>query len=156
MIWVWIVSLPVTLANHEKYDSPISILDIIGWSFWIIGFIWEAISDQQKYNFNLNPENKKKILKTGLWKYSRYPNYFGEIFLWTGIFLSSTSSLIPDFNSILKASASPLLTFVLLKYVSGVRLSDQRYNERFGNQEEWIKYKESTNLFIPGFPRSKL
>jgi steroid 5-alpha reductase family enzyme len=99
----------------------------------------------------LDPSNKQKVLKSGLWKYSRYPNYFGEILLWTGVFLSSVNAL-SDMKNIGIAIISPTLTFLLLRFVSGVRLSDQRYNKRFGEDKEWISYKESTNLFIPGFP----
>eukprot|EP01080_Neovahlkampfia_damariscottae_P003088 gene3088-5258_t len=153
MIWVWVVSLPVTLMNHQQIDVPISILDLIGWSFWVFGFLWEAISDQQKYNFNLNPENKSKVLNTGLWRYSRYPNYFGEILLWIGIFLSAVGSFDGDLMNILISSGSPLLTIVLLRFVSGVRLTEIRYNQRFGDREDWLQYKASTNLFIPGIPK---
>lgn len=146
-LWVWIVSLPVTLLNHSTQSPKVGLFDYIGWVLWTIGFLYEAIADQQKYIFNSNPENKNKVLKTGLYKFSRYPNYFGEILLWFGLFLSSTSAL--SFSESLVSSISPLFTYLLLRYVSGVKLTDIRYNQRFKEDPEWLEYKAKTNIFIP-------
>jgi steroid 5-alpha reductase family enzyme len=156
-LWVWIVSFPVTLAITSPVRTKLNKIDYLGWALWFIGFLWEAIGDSQKSAFNANPENKNQILKTGLYRFSRYPNYFGEILLWTGIFITSSNQL-HDYELAI-ACISPFFTFYLLRYLSGVPLGDKKYNSRYEKledlTEEWREYKESTNILIPWFPRSK-
>ncbi|CAL5362653.1 unnamed protein product [Camellia sinensis] len=77
-VWVWTVSLPVTIVNASDRNPSIQAQDIIGWIMWSIGIIIEATADQQKLNFKNFPENRGKWCSVGVWKYSRHPNYFGE------------------------------------------------------------------------------
>jgi len=76
---VWAVSLPVTLVNASDRNPFLHVVDIIGWILWAVGFIVEGTADQQKLNFKRSSENRGKWCNVGLWKYSRHPNYFGEV-----------------------------------------------------------------------------
>lgn len=78
-VWVWTVSLPVTVVNASDQNPSFKAQDIIGWIIWSIGIFVEATSDQQKLAFKNSPENRGKWCNVGLWKYSRHPNYFGEV-----------------------------------------------------------------------------
>ncbi|KAL2927082.1 hypothetical protein RDABS01_023355 [Bienertia sinuspersici] len=77
-VWVWTVSLPVTVVNASDKDPTLQAADIIGWIMWSIGFSLEATADQQKLTFKNSPSNRGKWCNVGVWKYSRHPNYFGE------------------------------------------------------------------------------
>jgi steroid 5-alpha reductase family enzyme len=78
-VWVWSVSLPVTVVNATDRNPSIEARDIIGWIIWLVGICVEATADQQKLVFKNSPSNRGKWCDVGLWKYSRHPNYFGEV-----------------------------------------------------------------------------
>jgi len=78
-VWVWSVSLPVTVVNASDRNPSIEARDIIGWIIWLVGICVEATADQQKLVFKNSPSNRGKWCDVGLWKYSRHPNYFGEV-----------------------------------------------------------------------------
>lgn len=78
-VWVWTVSLPVTLVNASNGGRLFQPADVIGWAMFVAGFLVEAIADQQKLLFKNRQENKGRWCDVGLWKYSRHPNYFGEV-----------------------------------------------------------------------------
>ncbi len=143
---VFIVSLPVTLALVYPAMQPNDILAYLGVGIWVIGFFFEVVGDHQLDQFIANPVNKGKIMMSGLWKYSRHPNYFGESTMWIGIAIMSLAlSSVP-----LLALISPaLITFLLLK-VSGVPLLEKRWE---GNLE-WEAYKNKTSVFVP-LPQKK-
>tara|TARA_B000000475_G_scaffold90255_1_gene73233 strand:- start:6171 stop:6626 length:456 start_codon:yes stop_codon:yes gene_type:complete len=120
-LWVMIVSSPIILVNSECcINLELNSQDAIGISFWLIGFIIESVSSNyQKFNFKNNENNLNKFCNVGLWSISRHPNYFGEIILWWGIFISSCRIFSPIiYISIL----SPLTITILLLFVSGVNL----------------------------------
>ncbi len=117
---------------------------ILGIILWIIGFIFESVGDHQLNLFLKNPENKGRIMQSGLWKFTRHPNYFGEISQWWGLFLVCISAPL-GFLSII----SPLTITYLLLYVSGIPLLEKRYE---GNPE-YEEYKRKTSVLIPLFPR---
>ena len=78
-VWVWTVSLPVTVVNSSNKTPSVQAVDFIGWIMWSVGFLVEATADQQKLVFKNSPENRGKWCNAGLWKYTRHPNYFGEV-----------------------------------------------------------------------------
>lgn len=78
-VWVWSVSLPVTVVNASDRDPSVQAADIIGWIMSSVGISFEATADQQKLSFKNSPENRGKWCDVGVWKYSRHPNYFGEV-----------------------------------------------------------------------------
>eukprot|EP00997_Jenningsia_sp_PLL12_P006114 NODE_2659_length_887_cov_44.805489_g2189_i0.p1 GENE.NODE_2659_length_887_cov_44.805489_g2189_i0~~NODE_2659_length_887_cov_44.805489_g2189_i0.p1 ORF type:complete len:283 (-),score=-37.79 NODE_2659_length_887_cov_44.805489_g2189_i0:37-846(-) len=155
-LWVFITTIPVILINTSKKNIPeLNVFDYIGFACWIIGFLTEAIADHQKHAFNLNKKGRV-FIADGIWKYSRYPNYFGEILLWSGIFISSIQQLRANYGeSAWGAIISPIFTYLLLVYVSGIRLTDKRYNRLFKGNKQWEMYKKTTPRLIPWFP-SKL
>lgn len=144
-IFSYIVSTPIILANlysnglSKWYNYLILVLGIV---IFLVGYIFEVIADKTLANFKKDPKNKGKILKSGVWSISRHPNYFGESTLWWGIGLISISSLNPiTFIGLI----SPIIMFILLRFVSGVPLLEKRYE---GNLEFDI-YKKETSIFFP-------
>ncbi len=140
----FIIGIPLILFHYyPPNDLFPTKLDILGILLWSVGFLVEAIADHQKNSFKLKDENKNRICETGLWRYSRHPNYFGEALLWWGLFLLTVSS-VPFYYGII----GPItITFLLLK-VSGVALLEKKY---LGNSE-YERYKQKTSAFIPWFP----
>lgn len=141
-----IVSLPVILVNVYG-DGNLKFLDLMGLGIWTLGFLFESIGDFQLDRFVKNPQNVGKIMRYGLWQYSRHPNYFGESLQWFGIALIALSVSYGFIGLI-----SPLLiTFLLLK-VSGIPMMERRFE---GNPE-FEDYKLRTRAFVPGLPKISL
>lgn len=126
--------------------GSLTLFDIVGVMFWIIGFVFESVGDMQLKKFISNPDNKGKIMQTGLWKYTRHPNYFGEITQWWGLWVVALS--IPfGFYTII----GPLtITFLILK-VSGIPMLEKKYDDNIEFQE----YKKRTSAFFP-LPSKKI
>ncbi|KAG0547955.1 hypothetical protein BDA96_01G125200 [Sorghum bicolor] len=145
-VWVWTVSLPVTVVNASDRNPSIEARDIIGWIMWLVGICVEATADQQKLVFKNSPSNRGKWCNVGLWKYSRHPNYFGEMFLWWGIFVASTPVLSDaEWLVIL----GPIFLTLLLLFVSGIPLLESSADKRYGRMEEYRVYKNTTSPLIP-------
>eukprot|EP00456_Euglypha_rotunda_P009263 TRINITY_DN12010_c0_g1_i1.p1 TRINITY_DN12010_c0_g1~~TRINITY_DN12010_c0_g1_i1.p1 ORF type:complete len:234 (+),score=27.19 TRINITY_DN12010_c0_g1_i1:48-749(+) len=98
IVWVWVVSLPVTFVMGAEDDAPLGGQDYAGWALWGIGFFFQVAADQSKMDFTDNPSNKGKLLTTNVWSWSRHPNYFGEISMWIGIFLTSSGAYDANTN----------------------------------------------------------
>ncbi|KAI4347252.1 hypothetical protein L6164_008079 [Bauhinia variegata] len=145
-VWVWTVSLPVAVVNATDQNPFLQVEDIIGWILWSVGFSVEVIADQQKLNFKRLPENQGKWCYVGLWKYTRHPNYFGEILLWWGIFSASTPVLKgAEWLVIL----GPIFLTLLLLFVSGIPLIENSADKKFGNVDGYRSYKRRTSPLIP-------
>ena len=142
-MWVTICSICALtgIANGIIFSST----TIIGIIIFIIGFTIEIIADSQKTKFRANDDNKDKFISSGLWKYSRHPNYLGEIILWLGISLISFSSL-EGFQYI--TLISPIFTYLLLVNVSGINFLEKSGEKKWGHLESYKKYlKETPRLF---------
>lgn len=144
---VWFIMLPSTyilnLSNPIKLNL---VLLIIGSIVWIIGITTETIADIQKYNFKNNPLNKDKWIDTGIWKYSRHPNYFGEMLCWWGIFII----VLPHLTGLSWLTLlGPLFITSLLLFVSGIPPLEKRADEKFGKNKAYLNYKNKTSLLIP-------
>ena len=113
---------------------------------FIFGFVIEVIADNQKTAFRSIPENKDLFINEGLWARSRHPNYFGEITLWTGITVMSISTF-EGMNYL--AIFSPIFSYLLLVYVSGVRMLEYRGLKKWGHLDEYKEYKNNTPKLIP-------
>lgn len=137
-----LVSLPIMAVNYDSH-SPLHFLDFIAIVLFIIGLYFESVADYQLYQFKKDPANKGKIMTTGLWQYSRHPNYFGEMLLWWGIYLLAIST-----NYWLIALISPILLTYLLTRVSGVPMLENRYK----NDPDYQAYVQRTSAFIPRPP----
>ena len=142
-MWVTICSICALtgIANGIIFSST----TIIGIIIFIIGFTIEIIADSQKTKFRANDDNKDKFISSGLWKYSRHPNYLGEIILWLGISLISFSSL-EGFQYI--TLISPIFTYLLLVNVSGINFLEKSGKKKWGHLDSYKKYlKETPRLF---------
>ncbi|PKI52833.1 hypothetical protein CRG98_026781 [Punica granatum] len=144
-VWVWTVSLPVTIVNASNRDPPLQAQDIIGWIMWTLGLLIEATADQQKLSFKNSPENRGKWCDVGVWRYSRHPNYFGEILLWWGIFIASTPVLE---GAEWLVVFGPVFITLLLLFVSGIPLLEISANKKFGNVPAYRQYKTTTSPLI--------
>jgi len=145
-MWVFICSSAALVAIANPTGVVVNSVFIIGLGLFILGFIVEVIADNQKSSFRSIPENKDLFINEGLWARSRHPNYFGEITLWTGI----TVMAIPTFEGMnYLALFSPIFTYLLLNYVSGVRMVEYRGNKKWGHLDAYKKYNEETPKLIP-------
>jgi steroid 5-alpha reductase family enzyme len=144
-ILMWIISLPV-IAAQVSPKSPLNFLDYLGVVVWAIGFFFEAAGDTQLVSFKSNPANKGKVLDSGVWKYSRHPNYFGDAFQWWGFYILALSAGYGW------TVISPVIMTLLLVRVSGVALLEKTLKE---SKPEYKEYMETTSSFFPLPPRKK-
>lgn len=138
-----IISGPIHVVVMSTTPS-LGLTETIGAVLWLIGFLIESTADWQLYRFKRNPANKGKVMDKGLWGWSRHPNYFGETFIWWGIFLVTVNTA----HWYLSALGAVLITFLLLK-VSGVTMLEARYE---GN-DKYADYKRRVSTFIPMPPK---
>jgi steroid 5-alpha reductase family enzyme len=144
-LWVSLCSMCALTAISSDSGIVINTLFYLGLGLFIFGFVTEVIADKQKTAFRSIPENRDKFITTGLWAKSRHPNFFGEIILWTGIAVMSFSSLTGlQYLTLI----SPVFTYLLLVYVSGVRMLEARADKKWGDNEEYIKYKTETPVLM--------
>jgi steroid 5-alpha reductase family enzyme len=138
-----IIATPIVLVNRSG-EKGFTALDGLGAFLWLTGFLFEAVGDQQLKRFKRRQDSKGKIMSSGLWRYTRHPNYFGEAALWWGIFLIALSV-----RRGCVAIISPLtISFLLLK-VSGVTMLERKY----AGNEEFAVYARRTSVFFPWFPK---
>ncbi len=142
-VLMWIVSLPVQLAAVP--DRALGWLAVTGTVIWGVGVAFESIGDWQLARFKANPDSRGKVLDTGLWRYTRHPNYFGDFLVWWGIFLVAAESG-PGAWGI----AGPLLMTLLLVKVSGAGLLEKDIATR---RPGYAQYVRRTSGFIPRPPR---
>ena len=147
-MWVSICSMCAITGISSSEGLILNYLYYIGFSLFIIGFSIEVIADQQKTAFRAIKENKDKFISTGLWSKSQHPNYFGEILLWSSIAMMSFSSLS---GTQYLTMISPIFTYVLLVYISGVRMLDDMGNKKWGHLDEYKQYKKNTPVLFLKF-----
>ena len=145
-LWVSLCSMCALTAISSNIGIVTNAFFYIGLALFILGFAIEVMADMEKSAFKANQENKDKFITTGLWARSRHPNYFGEIVLWTGIAVMSFSSLEGlQYLTLI----SPIFTYLLLVYVSGVRMLEARGDLKWGDDPAYQEYKKKTPvLFI--------
>ncbi|MBD3920361.1 DUF1295 domain-containing protein [Paenibacillus sp. PR3] len=137
-----LLSYPIICVNAGKNPS-LDLAAYLGLIVWIVGFMFQSIGDWQLRRFKKNRRNNEEVLTTGLWRYTRHPNYFGEAVMWWGI-----SIIILPIPGGWGALISSLLINLLLVKVSGVPFLDRRY----AHNPAYQQYKKETNRFIPWFP----
>lgn len=153
-----ILVVPVTLICNDR--NPISVLEIFGFSLWVLSYGYEAVADNQKLAFSLKmaKEGKKnEVCNVGLWRYCRHPNYFGEWMVWNSIGLTSLQS-IANLNIGIEQKACLVVIVVTLSYLMWVCLTvwtGAKPAEFFSVQKrpDYKKYQETTNMIIPWFPK---
>lgn len=140
-----IIASPIIFINYSR-QTGLQFLDYLGSAVWLIGFLFESIGDYQLAQFIKNPENKGKIMRYGLWRYTRHPNYFGEATMWWGIYIIALS-LPNSFWLII----SPLTITLMLLYVSGVPMLEKK----FADNPKFQQYARVTPKFFPWFPKNQ-
>jgi len=148
---IWLNSLPVVLVNSFGHNPSIGIVDMVGYLLWIIGFGIETVADYQKFQYK--QEHKTHWCNVGLFKYSRHPNYFGEILLWFGIFFMVVPTL-RGWTWI--ALLAPVFHAFVIMFVSGIPPLERKYNEQWGNNPEYQRYKEHVPILIPAMPSNEI
>jgi steroid 5-alpha reductase family enzyme len=150
VIWIFVLNVaamlvmitPVQIVGAGP-DRPLTYLDFIGLAVWVIGFYFESVSDYQLFKFTQDPANKGRVMQSGLWRYSRHPNYFGEVLMWWGIFLIAFN--VPYYG--IYAIIAPITITFLLLFVTGIPWVEQA----MAHNPEYQEYKKHTSIFIPWF-----
>ncbi len=143
-LFLFLIIQPVLLI-HYQFNLGLGLLDFVGLLIWLLGYYFESTADAQLKTFIKNPANKGKLMTTGLWRYSRHPNYFGEVTQWWGIFIIALSVAGSFFTII-----GPLTITLLILFVSGVPLLEKKYAGR----ADFEAYKRQTSVFIPLPPKA--
>jgi steroid 5-alpha reductase family enzyme len=137
--FLFLIVSPVLVVNKNA-GNPLGILDFVAVAVWLFGFYFESVGDAQLARFIKDPANKGKLMQSGLWAYSRHPNYFGEVTQWWGIWLFALS--LP--NGWMSVIGPITITFLILK-VSGIPLLEKKMEEN----PDFAEYKRRTSVFIP-------
>ncbi len=145
-VLMWIISAPLLGASFSSEHSGFSFLDYAGLFFSVFGIVFETTGDLQLTGFKQNPENRGKVMRSGLWKYTRHPNYFGDSLVWWGFGLISAAAGV-----YWPLISSAIMTFLLLK-VSGVAMLDKTMVSRKPSYQDYI---DTTSGFFPWFPKTK-
>ena len=142
-LFMWLVSFPIMVAGAAATETATGWI-VAGTLVWIIGFGFESIGDAQLARFRADPANKGHIIASGLWRYSRHPNYFGEVVQWWGIWLIALGAPMGWLGVV-----GPVAITLLILFVSGVPMLEKH----FAGRPEWEEYKRRTSKFVPWFPR---
>jgi steroid 5-alpha reductase family enzyme len=140
-VLAWFISLPLLAATGS---GELGLLDLAAVCLWVLGFVFEALGDRQLARFRADPANAGQVLDSGLWRYTRHPNYFGEFCIWWSYYLFALGA------GGWWALPAPLLMTWLLLRVSGVAMLEKDIGER---RPDYRSYIASTNAFFPGPPR---
>ncbi len=150
--WVSLTAAAAWIAISADASSraPIGWLTVVGIVVWALGMVIEIVADAQKSAFRADPRNRDDFIRTGLWSRSRHPNYFGEIVIWVGVFLTAAPVLV-GWQWV--ALLSPLFVILLLTRVSGIPLLEARAEKKWGDQADYVAYREQTPVLIPKLTR---
>jgi steroid 5-alpha reductase family enzyme len=143
-VLMWVVSLPVQLGQVS--DTPdVGVIAAIGVVVWMVGLFFETVGDFQLSRFKRDPSNEGKVLDTGLWRYTRHPNYFGDCCAWWGIAIVAAESATGAWGII----GAVVMTVLLLR-VSGVALLEKSLSKR---KPDYQAYVDRTSAFVPMPPK---
>jgi steroid 5-alpha reductase family enzyme len=147
MLLVSVVIIFNIFSGNIMNDGAI-VWIVLGVLFWLVGYIFQSVGDQQLKAFIAVPSNKGKLMTSGLWAYTRHPNYFGEAMMWWGLAIMGFSSSFPIIIPLL-GLISPIIITFLVRYLSGVPLLEKHMQTKLGFEA----YKKTTSIFIPWFPK---
>lgn len=149
-LWVTLTLAAALAALTTTNRKELDMFALVGALVWIFGFAVETAADMQKSQFHADPGNKGKFINTGLWSWSRHPNYFGEIVLWVGVAIIALP-VLRDWQWV--ALISPVFVTLLLTRISGLPILEKRADEKWGGQEDYEAYKVLTPVLIPWPPK---
>ena len=150
-LWVLVTFAAGLAAITSATDKPLGLVGFIGIGLWLFGMFVEVLADHQKTQFRANADNADKFVNTGLWAWSRHPNYFGEIVLWLGVSLVALPVLS---GWQLATMISPIFVYLLLTKVSGITLLERSGMSKWGSDPAYKGYLESTPILMLRPPRS--
>ena len=150
-LWVFLTMAAGLAAITSNVTAPIGIISYIGIALWIFGFSIEVIADKQKRIFKKQPNKEKEFITSGLWAWSRHPNYFGEITLWFGLTLIALPVLS---GWQLVTLISPIFVYILLTRISGVTMLEARGMKKWGDDPEYLNYIKDTPKLMLRKPKS--
>jgi steroid 5-alpha reductase family enzyme len=149
-LWVILTASAAIAAITATQRAEIGLFFAIGAAIWVFGIVFETVADNQKSAFKSDPANKGKFIDTGLWAWCRHPNYFGEITLWTGMFVIA----IPVLSGLSwLVVISPIFVYLLLTKVSGINLQDAQAKERWAGNAAYQEYRAKTPALFPRPPK---
>lgn len=147
-LWVFLTAGAALAAITSSGSTPLYGWAWFGVALWLAGFAIETVADEQKRRFRRDPANQGRFITTGLWAWSRHPNYFGEILLWTGVAWVAAPALVSWQHLTL---ISPLFVYVLLTRVSGIPLLEREAKKRWGEEPAYRAYVANTPVLVPRF-----
>ncbi|KAI9352942.1 hypothetical protein BDR26DRAFT_832400 [Obelidium mucronatum] len=157
--WVGIVSFPTVavLATPAAGLARVGWLTVAGLGIWATGFGFEVVADAQKAEWQnkFGHERFTKFIDSGLWSLCRYPNYFGEMTLWTGSYIMAASAFPKSLKARIGFASSPLFVTYLLTRLSGIPTQERQAQARFKGNMDYARYVENTNILFPGRPYRK-
>jgi len=145
-LWVTFTLAAALAAITTTTRKGLDLFAAIGFLVWAFGFAFEVTADRQKSRFRADPGNKGKFIHTGLWAWSRHPNYFGEIVLWIGVAIIALP-ILRGWQWV--TLISPVFVALLITRISGVPMLERQADERWGGQADYEAYKEHTPVLIP-------
>lgn len=151
-ITVAVVMLPVSYLLDRDHPPGVGIWSMVGAAIWLVGLVVEALADAQKAAFKAREENRGRFIASGLWRYSRHPNYFGEMLVWWGVFVYVIPAL---HGAAFAVVAGPLFITLLLLFVSGIPPLERSAEEKYGSDAAYRAYKQRTSILVPLPPRGQ-
>jgi steroid 5-alpha reductase family enzyme len=149
-ITVAVIMLPVSYLLGRKGVPEFGPWAIAGVALWLVGLVIEAVSDAQKSAFKGKEANRGRFVSSGLWRYSRHPNYFGEMLVWWGLFVYAVPFLD---GAAFFVALGPLFLTLLLLFVSGIPLLEKSAEAKYGADPAYREYKRKTSILVPLPPR---
>lgn len=145
-LWVSFSLAAALVAITTTVRTDLGVFAIVGGLVWLFGFGIEVTADQQKSRFKADPANEGKFIRSGLWSWSRHPNYFGEIVLWIGVTIIALP-VLRGWQWV--ALISPVFITLLLTRISGVPMLEEQADKKWGGQPDYEAYKAKTSVLIP-------
>jgi steroid 5-alpha reductase family enzyme len=145
-VWVWTVSLPLTILNASSGSPQLGPSDFIGWTILLVGLVLESVADMQKLWFKQDPQSRGRWIDVGVWRWSRHPNYFGEMLVWLGSFIAAARVFV---GGEWAAVMSPIFIVLLLLFVSGLPIVEESADRKHGSNPDYRAYKQRTSILLP-------
>jgi steroid 5-alpha reductase family enzyme len=149
-ISVAVIMLPVSYLLGRNAAPGFGVWAITGMAVWLIGLVLEAVADAQKSAFKEKSQTRGRFITTGLWRYSRHPNYFGEMLVWWGLFVYAVPFL---HGAAFAVVIGPVFITLLLLFVSGIPLLERSAEAKYGDDPDYREYKRRTSILVPLPPR---